>query len=698
MTAGLLTWGQQGVYTARGDRAVITALSMGRYGVATPATLAPGPGTDEITITGFVAVVDCQDGTRAIISHDAPMPVNVAAALGGDQQTWLLWAHADRDAAQWTPQLVPEAPTTPGMIIGTYTVPAAAGAASDGVLDPAPASFTTLGDPGPQGPQGDQGPPGQGVVTPAAYGAVGDRVADDTAALQNAVNAAAQAGAALNLGRGQYKVSAPLTVPNGTVIRSDTPLANQAGTTGIFIDDTTTAIDMFHVTAASPWRNVTFENVMLRKQGPGHLIDVDPGGVIGNLQIRGCALNVYDPGASIINAPDTPAFIQNYIGGGTWLQCAQNATVPAVNLISGSGGINCNTFENVRIGNVNPPSHRAFFHIENTSPTSYAYNNVFRNIVGEIIDNGFAELLSCGMTIIDNVASYDTASAGYTDHWLTLGRSGGTVGPPTSWTTINNSGPVGGNTFPAGKYYINGPSGQARNTVLINATGLPGNSPSNLAVADTTIIGPGADGANKVRAPAVEVAGQPLISSGGQHLVPADMMLATWTVNPMLSTGFITLGTEWIGRVWHALVMGEGLTGNVYFAVQGNGAVNGAYFGLYDEASGALLCGTPDATADMNGVAGIRNVPLTPAVTLVPGVHYRLAMLVAGGSAMPAMMGVTPYPGGIYTSMGSPRDPFKRAIAHTTQAGVTQLPPNLWPVTGDAGGPLLTITIRKGPQ
>ncbi len=51
-----------------------------------------------------------------------------------------------------------------------------------------------------------------GKVTPQMYGAVGDGVADDTEAMQNAFNAVATNGGYLFIPKGRYKVTSPITV------------------------------------------------------------------------------------------------------------------------------------------------------------------------------------------------------------------------------------------------------------------------------------------------------------------------------------------------------------------------------------------------------------------------------------------------------------------------------------------------------
>jgi hypothetical protein len=82
-----------------------------------------------------------------------------------------------------------------------------------------------------------------GYITPQDYGAVGNGIADDTAALQSALNAAGTSGT-LSIPAGTYAISTALTVPSSVVILG-------AGVNSTIIKQTSTTANGLTVTSAT---------------------------------------------------------------------------------------------------------------------------------------------------------------------------------------------------------------------------------------------------------------------------------------------------------------------------------------------------------------------------------------------------------------------------------------------------------------
>jgi hypothetical protein len=160
-TTGLLTWAQPGEYSAWNDRSVITALAGGRTGVVMPVALSAGPGLAIGVDSGWMAVVDCGDGTRAVVTSQ--YAVQVQGAAGGasarvDDLT--VSALTPDDDGLWMLSVVPHGSTT-DLVLATIDVPANATGSAQFTFHPVGQTFSTGGAiPGPQGPVGPQGDPG----------------------------------------------------------------------------------------------------------------------------------------------------------------------------------------------------------------------------------------------------------------------------------------------------------------------------------------------------------------------------------------------------------------------------------------------------------------------------------------------------------------------------------------------------------
>jgi hypothetical protein len=156
-------WGQQGVYSARDDRQVITALAAARTGIVYSTAMSAGPGLELNVAGGWLAVASAGDGTCAVLSGTDDGMVLVAPGDAADR-TDLLWVDVQPDLGTWTASVITaaEAAGRSGIALGTVTVPAGAMSVAQMTLLAAPPDFgaATGGGTGIQGPPGPQGQPG----------------------------------------------------------------------------------------------------------------------------------------------------------------------------------------------------------------------------------------------------------------------------------------------------------------------------------------------------------------------------------------------------------------------------------------------------------------------------------------------------------------------------------------------------------
>jgi len=130
---GLLAWGQAGEYDGVDDRTVISALANNRTGLIKRCVLsAATTGGLDVQISAFQAVVDCGDGTSAVVASHDPVTVTANAGPGSGTRTDVAWCDIDPDAATWTINIIDE-PSTVGRLgqrLGGWTVPSGANLAT----------------------------------------------------------------------------------------------------------------------------------------------------------------------------------------------------------------------------------------------------------------------------------------------------------------------------------------------------------------------------------------------------------------------------------------------------------------------------------------------------------------------------------------------------------------------------------------
>jgi hypothetical protein len=144
MTTGLLEWGQSGSYNAPDDRRVISAFVAGRGpGVVNPVTLTAGSGLNVNVAAGWLAVVDCGDGTNGVVGTGSALVVPGSAGDAGAPRTDSLWCDISPTAGTFALVIIPQSAETGrlGIRLATITVPTGANLASAFTLTPAVLTF-----------------------------------------------------------------------------------------------------------------------------------------------------------------------------------------------------------------------------------------------------------------------------------------------------------------------------------------------------------------------------------------------------------------------------------------------------------------------------------------------------------------------------------------------------------------------------
>lgn len=119
-----------------------------------------------------------------------------------------------------------------------------------------------------------------------------------------------------------------------------------------------------------------------------------------------------------------------------YLVRAATATVPAFNIVNSGGAANENIWQNCWVDGLDAPG-APFFHLENTSNQNYAYDNVFRNLIGERNSGGILRALSCHNLIVENVVDWDVTTPYVTD-LIRVGKSA--TGLASEHVTVRNVG------------------------------------------------------------------------------------------------------------------------------------------------------------------------------------------------------------------------------------------------------------------
>lgn len=141
--AGLLKWGQAGIYNGVDDREVIRAVTRMRTGLVWPVAISTGSGLQIVIQGGWLGVADCGDRSSAVVGSRLDLVVQAVPGPPSGSRADVIWVDVAPDDATWQLVVVPQAETVgrPGMPLAWITVPAGATLASQMGIRPADASL-----------------------------------------------------------------------------------------------------------------------------------------------------------------------------------------------------------------------------------------------------------------------------------------------------------------------------------------------------------------------------------------------------------------------------------------------------------------------------------------------------------------------------------------------------------------------------
>lgn len=251
------------------------------------------------------------------------------------------------------------------------------------------------------------------VVSVKAYGAMGDGVADDRAAIVAAQNYAASiGGATVYFPPGEYRVSAPIPMLPGM-----TYAGPQRAELGAYNPNRSrvfsTTGDIF-INNAPLITGVCFRDLFLESSvGGGHVFNWSNSGIVAKIEMSGVCLVQKNAGKAVIYG-DMPG-IGNVGIFSIWLhdfefEYVPTNTVPAIYLKTFTiNSISISNFWSTPNGQ--SAAGQPSIWIESTNVAGAAFNVYIKQGVLEFASSGAITLLSCVNSIIEDCTSYDTSIA-----------------------------------------------------------------------------------------------------------------------------------------------------------------------------------------------------------------------------------------------------------------------------------------------
>lgn len=276
-------------------------------------------------------------------------------------------------------------------------------------------------------------------VKDPAYGAIGDGAADDTAAIQAALNAVPPGGT-VQLPPGTYVISAPLLIPSGTRLTGTGYKASQI---------TSAASSIIAADPGSLLDTVEIDHLTLQVTG----YDLFSGANVARWRVHDCQLIQNSPGNAIWNAPAVGLIIECVFERNIEYVYGNPRTVPAwyLNSASNSQQVNQNTWRDNVCFSKDGDTSQYWYQVISSGANTNNATNAFRNIVFENPLGGMIDLQSCVDSIIDTCFAWD--AAGIAQSLISIRKNAANSQTPNV-NTIINSGRPGGSTLAAGVYDI----------------------------------------------------------------------------------------------------------------------------------------------------------------------------------------------------------------------------------------------------
>lgn len=240
------------------------------------------------------------------------------------------------------------------------------------------------------------------------FGAVGDGVTNDTAAVEAAQAALiAQGGGELLFTRDKTYLFGPVEMASGVTYKGTGKSGINRVATAAGAKLVPFGTSLFS-NAATTIDEVRFENLFFHApdSSNAHIFDWTAEGVTAKIQFTGCVAVQENGDKGIIYGTAGGGVFSLYWGDGEW-QYVDGATVSPIGIISPT--INSVVFENfwsTAAGEASVSGVYAIY-IESSNPAGPAINVIFRDGVFEFSKHGAIKLLSCVQSGIENCTSYD---------------------------------------------------------------------------------------------------------------------------------------------------------------------------------------------------------------------------------------------------------------------------------------------------